>query len=255
MSVSPAVIAPLELAGKQAAAADAVGEATLDLLQRFPAYSALIWERVSSLVPMEGQVLELGCGIGSISRLILASGGVVSLDAVDLEAAYIARLRGEVHDARLRAMCVPAETLVAETGRYDRAVSINVLEHIEDDVAALTTLAHALRPGGLCAILVPAHPSLFSSLDRGLSHFRRYTRASLASVARRAGLVPERVVHFNPLGAVGWWLNGRVLHRTVLPAGQVAAYATVGIWLSRLLDRVNPFPLGISLVARLRKPS
>src|SRR5262245_16150476 len=190
----------------------------------------------------------MGCGIGSISRRILRSPGVRSLDAVDIEPEYLSRVSREIVDPRLRTICSPAEAFEPRDDSYDLVISINVLEHVRDDLAALRTFARALRPGGACLLLVPAHPWLFSSLDAGLSHYRRYPRAGLRNLAAHAGLEARLLYHFNPLGAFGWWLNGRLLRRPHLPRGQVAAYSRFGIAVSRLLDRLNPFPLGISLV-------
>jgi len=225
-----------------------VGEATLELLEEFPAYGELLWERVSSLAQIRGDVLEMGCGIGSISRMILRSPQVRSLDAADIEPAYLSRVTQELRDPRLRTLCSAAEDFEPCADSYDLIVSINVLEHVRDDLAALRAFARALRPAGECLLLVPAHPWLFSSLDAGLSHYRRYTRRGLEGLASRAGLTVRSLSYFNPLGALGWWINGKLLRRPSLPRGQVAAYSRFGIKLSRLLDRVNPFPLGISLV-------
>jgi hypothetical protein len=103
-------------------------------------------------------------------------------------------------------------------------------------------------------ILVPAHPCLFSPLDQGLSHFRRYRRRDIRRLAQAADLRVLRLRHFNPLGALGWWLNGKVLRYRALPASQLSFYSRFAMPISRLLDRVNPFPLGVSLLAALGHP-
>ncbi len=144
-----------------------MGEATLELLEEFPAYRDLLWERVSSLTGIRGDVLEMGCGIGSISRMILRSPLVRSLDAVDIEPAYLSRVVREIPDPRLRTICSAAEDFEPRAESYDLVVSINVLEHVRDDQTALRGFARALRPDGVCLVLVPAHPWLFSSLDAG----------------------------------------------------------------------------------------
>jgi SAM-dependent methyltransferase len=241
--------------GEAPASTDPVGEATLDLLDRFPAYARLIWERISSLAPVQGRVLEMGCGIGTVTRLILETPGVESVDAVDVSPRYIERVRLGIPDPRVRAIVGSAESFRPGEGIYDRAISINVLEHVEADRAALENMARSLRPGGSCLLLVPAHPSLYSSLDRNLTHFRRYSRDGLSALARSAGLEPIRLVHFNPLGALGWWLNGKLLRREALPERQVAFYSSFLIALSRWIDRLNPLPVGISILARLEKPA
>ena len=231
---------------------DAVGASTLELLDVFPAYTDLIWEKVLALVEVRGRVLEMGCGIGSISRRILQSPAVEALDAVDPCSEYVARVVREIGDPRFRAIRGSAEDFCPGDALYDRIVCINVLEHVEDDLAALRNFRRMLRPGGVCLLMVPAHPFLFSSLDLGLSHHRRYAKGALLELARAAGLEPGITVHFNPLGALGWWLNGRVLHRSAIPAGHVSIYARFLIQVSRVLDRLNPFDLGISLISVLQ---
>jgi len=62
-----------------------------------------------------------------------------------------------------------------------------VLEHIEDDVAALTAVVDALEPGGELAVLVPAHPFLFGRLGANFGHFRRYTRPQVCALIEGAG--------------------------------------------------------------------
>jgi SAM-dependent methyltransferase len=234
---------------------DEVGEATLELLEANSGYTGLLWERLRALGSLEGRVLEVGCGIGSLTRRILAEPAVAAVHALDIDSAYVERLRREVGDPRLEVSCSSAEGFRAPPASFDRAISSNVFEHIEDDAAAMQRVADALRPGGEFWILVPAHPRLYCGLDAALSHHRRYTRRSLAALARGAGLEPAAMRHFNPLGAIGWWLTGAVLGRRTLGGAQVSFYDRYGLALSRFLDRWNPFPFGISLVARLTKPA
>jgi SAM-dependent methyltransferase len=175
---------------------------------------------------------------------------------IDMEPVYIARVLEEARgDGRLEGETARAEEYcpAAEAGAHDFIISTNVLEHVEDHVRALRNFRALLAPGGTALILVPAHPSLYSDLDRNLSHFRRYSRATLAGACAEAGLDVLRMRHFNPLGALGWWLNGKVLRRGILPSGQLSLYTRFAIPISRLLDRWNPFPVGVSLVAALVK--
>ena len=234
-------------------ARDAVGAATLDLLEQHDGYSRWIWERLRGLGDFGGKVLEVGCGIGTFTRWVLAEPSVTLLHSVDVDDGYVAKLRGEVKDSRFDAFCSPAEAFQPPAIPYDCAISSNVFEHIEDDARAMRMVADALRPGGEFRILVPAHPALYCPLDEGLSHYRRYTRARLLRIAAEAGLSTERIVSFNPVGAFGWWVNGTLLRRRALPVDQVSVYDRFGVTVSRWFDRLNPLPVGISLIARLRK--
>lgn len=64
--------------------------------------------------------------------------------------------------------------------RVDGIYSINVLEHIKDDAAAVAAIYERLKPGGVVIIYVPAFPSLYSAVDKKIGHHRRYTRETLA---------------------------------------------------------------------------
>lgn len=235
-------------------AGDAVGAATLELLDQYDTYSRWIWERLRGLGDFGGNVLEVGCGIGTFTRWILAEPSVTLLHSVDIDQGYVARLLDEVKDSRFDAFCCSAEALRLPEIPYDCVISSNVFEHIEDDAGAMRAVADSLRPGGEFRILVPAHPTLYCPLDEGLSHYRRYTRSRLLRIAREAGLSTERMVSFNPIGAFGWWVNGKLLRRRTLPVDQVSVYDRFGITLSRWFDFLSPFPFGISLIAQLRKP-
>ena len=85
-------------------------------------------------------------------------------------------------------------------GGVDMIYSLNVLEHIEDDQAALGDFYEALRPGGKLVIYVPAFMVLHGAFDRRIGHFRRYTRRDLAEKLETAGFVVSRTVYSDTLG-------------------------------------------------------
>jgi len=240
-------------------AIDRVGEDTLELFAENPAYNELLWRRLSELAPVTGRVLEVGCGIGTITSLILREAGVTAVHGIDMDPAYVRRVL-ELGDPRLGASACSMEECrlprfpEAADESWDRIVCSNVLEHIEDDLETMRQFARMLRPGGVALILVPAHQWLYSSLDRNLSHFRRYRRADLQRLAAESGLELVRSRYFNPVGIAGWWLNGKVLRRDTLPVGQLRAYGRWAVSLSALVDRLNPLPCGISVTGAFRRP-
>jgi SAM-dependent methyltransferase len=211
---------------------------------------------LSVLAPSSpGPMLEIGAGIGTFSRLLLEA-GASSLLLVEPEPACVAELRRVfAGDARVEVvdeLLPESPTLRAHPASYRYALCQNVLEHIEDDVAALAAVVDALEPGGELAVLVPAHPFLFGRLDRRFGHFRRYTRSRLRSLVADAGAELQSLRSFNMLGVPGWWIAG---HTELLDIseGSLRAYeALVRIW-RPVEDRLRP-PLGLSLVARARKP-
>lgn len=205
---------------------------------------------------MPGSALEIGAGIGTFSELLLGS-GVTDLVVLEPDRECAAFLeRRFSHESRMRVVDepLPGSPTLAEFGAtFPYALCQNVLEHIADDAAALAEIADALAPGGEVALLVPAHPWLFGRLDVRFGHFRRYTRAGLTRLIETAGLQIEDLRSFNLLGVPGWWLAG---HTNVvgLSAGSLRVFERF-VPLARAFDRAFRPPVGLSLVARARKPS
>lgn len=77
----------------------------------------------------------------------------------------------------------------------DGVVMLNVLEHIEDDGAALGEVFRMLKPGGHVVLEVPAGSGLYDGYDKALLHFRRYDMADLVARLKAAGLEPVRTTH------------------------------------------------------------
>ena len=137
--------------------------------------------------------------------------------------------------------------------KIDSVVCLNVLEHIEDDRRVLAELYRAIEPGGVVVVLVPAHPALYSDLDRNLGHFRRYTRELLEQRFRDAGFVIEKSRYFNWVGAVGWYVIGRLLKRPHITKAATRGYRLVSRM--RTLEEPAGFQFGLSTIAIGRRPA
>ena len=193
-----------------------------------------------------GRALEVGCGSGTHTELLARCCEAVI--AVDLDPSFVAAAsRRFAGNPRVEVIEGDARRL-PELGRFDTIVMLDVLEHIEDDVATLAALGRRLAPGGRLVLKVPAHPSLYGALDAAIGHHRRYGRDSLALAAGRAGLALVHCRFFNLAAAPGWWLNARVLKRSEPPEGQIRLYDRL-VPAFRLLDRLTGPPFGASLIA------
>ena len=112
---------------------------------------------------------------------------VVSSDLSHSAVAVLAeRVRGQVVRADLTELPFPDDV-------FDAVVAGEVLEHIEDERAALSEVVRVLRPDGVLAVSVPAHPEWFGASDRWAGHMRRYTRETLTQALEDAGLVVEAI--------------------------------------------------------------
>lgn len=145
-------------------------------------------------LPGAARILEIGCGTGHNLPMLAAFGAVEAIE-IDPAARAIAseRLGRPVGDAPLPAL--PG----IERGAYDLVAVLDVVEHIEDDVAALAAMKSLLKPGGKILIAVPAHQWLWSAHDVVNHHHRRYSKATLRAAITAAGLKPARLSYFNSL--------------------------------------------------------
>ena len=226
-----------------------------DLERMARATNYIAWQGRLVLPELGQRVIEVGCGIGNFTGMLLDREMVL---AIDVAPACIERLRERYSDRpNLHAfVCEPDSAAFAALARWrpDSCVCLNVLEHIEDDGRALEAMASVLVPGGAIVLLVPAFHALFGPIDRNLRHYRRYGRHMLAGIARRAGLRIEKLRYVNAIGFFGWWMNARVFRREAQSAAQIAVFDRwIVPWISRL-EAMAPPPFGQSLFAVLRKP-
>ncbi|HVI98254.1 MAG TPA: class I SAM-dependent methyltransferase [Sphingomonas sp.] len=145
-------------------------------------------------LPEHARILEIGCGTGHNLPMLARFGEV---DAIEIDAAARAiaaeRLGKPVGDA-------PLPTLPGvPRGGYDLIAVLDVVEHIEDDVAALRGMAECLAPGGKILIAVPAHQWMWSAHDVVNHHHRRYSKATLGKAIADAGLTHNGLRWFNSL--------------------------------------------------------
>jgi glycosyltransferase involved in cell wall biosynthesis/phospholipid N-methyltransferase len=200
------------------------------------------------------RVLEMGAGIGNITQFLLDRARVVASDVSDGHLRELRAHFGGFPNVRVERVDMTSEHAVRsmEQEKIDSILSMNVLEHIEDDKTAVRRCFEILQPKGRLVLLVPAHQSLFSPMDKHLGHHRRYDPPALLELLESAGF---RVTHrrsLNVLGALGWFVNGRVLRRRLIPSRQVRLFDV----LIRLLDiekKLNP-SLGLSVLMVAEKP-
>jgi SAM-dependent methyltransferase len=202
-----------------------------------------------------GPMLEVGAGIGTFSRLLLDAGAdpLVVLEPEEPMVAELTREFGGDDRVEIFAEVLPSAPALRERPAYFRyAVLQNVLEHIEEDTEALAAVVHALEPGGEVVVLVPAHPRLYGRLDREFGHHRRYTRERLQAVISDAGAELVSMRSFNLLGIPGWVAAGRTRAINISGWALRLYEAIVPVW--RPIETALQPPVGLSLVARARKP-
>lgn len=129
------------------------------------------------------RLLEIGCGTGMFLRCLA---GEPNLELLGSEI-YLRGLRSAMaRESGIEFIQLDASR-IPFVEAFDLIAAFDVLEHIEDDRAALGGILRALKPGGHAVITVPQHPFLWSVLDELVHHQRRYRRADLLAKLREAG--------------------------------------------------------------------
>jgi SAM-dependent methyltransferase len=204
-------------------------------------------------LPENPRILEIGCGTGHNFEMLRRFGRLDALEVDDKARALASRRLGHaVGSAQL-----PDLTGV-EDGRYHLICLLDVLEHIEEDEAALASIARKLAPGARILVTVPANQWMWSGHDVAHHHKRRYSKRGLAKVARAAGLDVKLISHFNSLLfplAAAVRIAGRAAGKkggddALPPAPLNMAFRQIFRLERKLIGRV-PLPFGVSLVAIL----
>src|SRR5687767_14706076 len=197
------------------------------------------------------RVLEVGCGIGTMSRKLAEIADEIV--GIEPNANCIERIEVAMRDEPKFSLrpchieeCDPAE-LAAH--RFDTVYCVNVLEHILDDIAALTTFRDVLEPGGKVLIFVPAIQVAYGPLDAELGHHRRYSKPMLAHAFREAGLDLVMLRYTNPIGLIGWMYNAHISKARTHSLGQVKLFERLVAPWALPLERLITPPIGLSLMA------
>ncbi|MNR80341.1 Demethylrebeccamycin-D-glucose O-methyltransferase [compost metagenome] len=230
----------------------AVGNETLERISgALSRYNEWMFAQLSPALGEE--ILEVGAGIGNLSAFVADRRRVC---LTDVNATYLNQLNdrfGQQTNVSVHAwdLGTPAPEAL-EPGSFDTVICLNVLEHIQDDRAALRRMVDLLKPGGHLALLVPAHAFLYNGLDEELDHFRRYSKPGLRQLLEESGFHVYKLWYFNALGALGWFVNGTLLKKKLLPSGQMTLFDRLVPFLK--LERMISLPFGISLIALAEVP-
>jgi SAM-dependent methyltransferase len=208
---------------------------------------------ISRLVrpPSNARILEIGCGTGHNLPMLQRFGQVDALELDEQARALAERRLGRA------VMNSPLPELEGVSERhYDLVGTFDVIEHVDDDRAALRSIALRLKPGGKLIMTVPAHQWMWSAHDVVNHHKRRYSRGALKQLVEESPLRLESIGYFNSLLfplAVAERLSSKVRGKDdadlSLPSAPVNAALERAFAAERHLVGRLPLPPGLSLFA------
>jgi SAM-dependent methyltransferase len=217
------------------------GVENLEVMREAENYNRYLQSLVERHAAGAKRVIDFGAGSGTFAIPCAAAGfDVTAVEPDD-------RLRTMLAAARIRAV---ADVAALPDQGFEFAYTLNVLEHIEDDVEALRALRAKLAPQGSLFIYVPAFPVLYTSMDARVRHVRRYTRATLRSSLEAAGFEIVTMRYADSLGFAATLMfkalddgSGGVNRRLL------KLYDRVAFPVSRALDAVTHRWFGKNLLA------
>lgn len=195
-------------------------------------------------------VLEIGSGTGNFTGQLLGIGSkVVALEPNEYCSSIL-----ESRYSTNQNMLIVRKTIEAinfedfDFSAVDTAVSINVFEHLVDDLAALRKIKETLPCGSTIILLVPACPEVYGPIDKSVGHFRRYSKKTLFELNLHAGLKIKKMFYSNFPGLIGWWLNSRFINRTRQSDSQIEVFNNL-VPVIAALEKVTGCAIGLSLVS------
>lgn len=207
--------------------------------------------RRDAQLPAGAKILEIGCGTGHNLAMLGEFGHVDGLELDDEARALSEQRLGRT------IMSSPLPELAGVPDRqYDLIGAFDVIEHIDDDRAALASIAAKLKPGGKFVIAVPAHQWMWSAHDVVNHHKRRYSKRALQALVESSPLELLKIGYFNsllfPLAVAeraASKVRGKDNADVTLPPAPLNAVLEKIFGAERYLVGRLPLPPGLSLFA------
>jgi len=226
-------------------------EKNLETMSKATNYNRWMFSNLSRYIGKN--VLEIGGGIGNMTRLLLPGRKLVV--STDITGYNLRILKSRFKNRRSFFAVntdISKDTAHLRRFSFDTVVCINVLEHIEKDVAALKNMNSLLNKGGKLVLLVPAFSALYGTIDKADGHHRRYDKKKTIKKVEAAGFEVMKCFYMNLPGFFGWFYHGRVLKAGLHPEGDISLFDKL-VPIFSFFERILHPPFGLSLVVIARK--
>lgn len=218
-------------------------------MQNATNYNQWTFEQFSQYI--HGDVLEVGCGVGSFTKIITEQGEFDSLYCIDISQPAIDLIKTKNFGSKVKIECID---LINIEGHFDFIVCMNVMEHVEDDERFFKKLLSMLKKDGVLFLLVPSHKFLYSNFDIAAGHFKRYSKAMMNKFELPNDITIIKQYYFNMIGAAGYWVVYKALKSNNIndTEGEIGMFDKYIVPFSKkFLPASTPF--GISLISIYKK--
>jgi SAM-dependent methyltransferase len=231
---------------------DPVGLHTLEVIAKADRFNSWMFDQFKH--QLKGEILEIGSGIGNISQLVTDKGFSITLSDYNEEYCDFLKTKFSQNENVKGILNIELvdpnfhQKYFAYREKFDTIFLLNVIEHIKDDLLAVKNCGYLLKPDGHLVLLAPAYSWLYSSFDKQLGHYRRYSLKSLKELLLKNDFTILSGSHFNFTGIVGWFLFGRLLNKKML-GSEVSAFNRI-VPLAKIIDSLFLKKIGLSVIVK-----
>lgn len=230
---------------------DPVGLHTLEVIAKADRFNRWMYDQFKH--ELKGEVLEIGSGIGNISKLVIEEGHSITLS--DYNEEYCESLKKDFSQNKNVREIISIDLLhpgfenkySLYKNKFDSIFLLNVIEHIEDDGLAVKNCKYLLKTNGHLILLAPAYSWLYSSFDKQLGHYRRYSLKSLKGLLKKENFSILTGSYFNFTGIGGWLLFGKILNQKMLSSGEMSAFNKI-VPIAKIIDKLLGKKTGLSII-------
>lgn len=189
-------------------------------------------------------VLEVGAGSGNLSRWIRELYPNINLTTLE-PSPNMAEISKQKNIPKIDyKVGFLSEHLPEFNGKFDTIIYNNVLEHIEDDVNEMLIANTILKEGGHILTYSPSIPELYSSMDKNIGHFRRYTKKEMEFKMNQSNFVIETSKYHDFLGAFLMFIKFKILKIDKIEKGNANLYFNRILPIVDRVENLVPVPIG-----------
>ncbi|MES1219575.1 MAG: class I SAM-dependent methyltransferase [Bacteroidota bacterium] len=234
---------------------DKTGFETLEVIKKAGNFNKWMFSEIETYC--EGNILEIGSGIGNISQFFINKKIPLTLSDVDNDYINILQTRF-INSPEVKAIF--SIDLQADSfnrvygdlcGNYDTIFMLNVLEHLEDANAAIKNCHYLIKPGGTLIVLVPAYTWLYSRMDSELGHKTRYTAGKIKTLISEQEFTITKTFYFNAIGIIAW-LYGKVMRLKKIASGEMSLFDRL-VGAGKIIDKLLFNKTGLSVICVAHK--